>query len=165
MNMQSLKIRSANKDDLNTINQVIEMAIKTWKLPERVKRLALPSYHYNEVDLAHYSIVLAEIDGRIIGVVAWDTALHEGPASKKALLLHGIYVHPEYQRRGVGKQLFDAAEDAARANKTDGIMVKAQIDAEGFYQSQGLSKLETQLPDQDYAIRYWKPLNKQLWAE
>ena len=31
-----------------------------WQLPERVKRLALPSYRYNEMDLKYYSLVVAE---------------------------------------------------------------------------------------------------------
>ena len=153
-----MKIRSACKDDLNKINQTIELAVMTWQLPERVKRLALPSYRYNEVDLGHYDIVVAEADNRIIGVVAWDTEPHQGPANILSLLLHGIYVHPEYQRQSVGRKLFNAAEEAARGKKRNGILVKAQIEAEGFYQSQGLSKLETQDIERDYAVQYWKPL-------
>lgn len=159
MSTQTLKIRSANKDDLSTINQIIEMAVMTWQLPERVKRLALPSYRYNELDLTHYAIVVAEANNRIIGVAAWDTGLHQGPANKLGLLLHGIYVHPEYQRQGIGTELFNAAEDAGRAKEMDGLLVKAQIDAEGFYQSQGLVKLETEDLERDYASRYWKSLS------
>ncbi len=37
-------IRPANQADLETINGVIESAVMTWRLPDRVKRLSLPSY-------------------------------------------------------------------------------------------------------------------------
>ena len=136
------------------------MAVMTWQLPERVKRLALPSYRYTEQDLEHYDLVVAEDDGQIIGVAAWDREPHDGPDNKIGLLIHGIYVHPEYQRQGIGKGLMGSAEITARAMKMDGILVRSQTDAENFYQTQGLEKLVAQNSEREYASRYWKSLDQ-----
>jgi N-acetylglutamate synthase-like GNAT family acetyltransferase len=130
----------------------------TWQLPERVKRLAMPGYRYNEHDLEHYEIVVAESGHHIVGVAARDTEPHQGPADERAMLLHGIYVHPEQQHRGIGSQLLAAAEHTACARDFDGIMVKAQKDAEGFFGAQGLEKLEIRDLARDYENRYWKRL-------
>lgn len=37
-------LRPASPADLGEISALIERAVMTWRLPERVKRLALPSY-------------------------------------------------------------------------------------------------------------------------
>jgi len=44
---------------------------------------------------------------------------------------------------------------AARAQGCDGVLVKAQADAEGFFGSQGLQKLPVLQPNRDYPHRYW----------
>jgi GNAT superfamily N-acetyltransferase len=154
-----VNIRPATKDDLKAINLVVEKAVMTWQMPERVKRLALPSYRYTEQDLEHYDVVVVEQDGRILGVAAWDRDQHDGPENKVGLLIHGIYVHPEHQRRGIGSGLLASAENAARAMKIDGVLLRAQTDAEEFYRSKGLEKLATTDIEQDYARRYWKPID------
>ena len=75
MRATEIDIRPAGQADLEAINRVIEAAVMTWHLPDRVKRLSLPAYRYDSVDLDHLDIVLAE-DGRqnIIGIAAWEQA-------------------------------------------------------------------------------------------
>lgn len=47
----------------------------TWNLPQRVKRLSLPSYRYTPLDFDHLEIVVAEDDQHnIIGIAAWEQA-------------------------------------------------------------------------------------------
>ena len=61
--------------DLETVNALIERAIDSWNLPERVKRLSLPLYHYHEHDLEFLELVVADVEaGGIVGVAAWETA-------------------------------------------------------------------------------------------
>ncbi len=151
-------MKPATKDDLKAINSVIETAVMTWQLPERVKRLAMPSYRYTEQDLEHYDLVVAEQDGRIVGVAAWDRDQHDGPESKIGLLIHGIYVHPEYQRQGIGSKLLESVKMAACAMKFEGILVRAQTDAEKFYRAEGFDKLASEESGRDYVGRYWRPI-------
>ncbi len=108
-------------------------------MPERVKRLSLPSYRYTGVDLDYLKTVVVEDDGQnIIGIVAWERAeVKDTPAGRTALLLHGIYVAPSHHRQGVGRRLLSAAEQAVRKHRYSGLVVKAQAGASKFFIAQG----------------------------
>lgn len=151
-------LRAASDRDLDAVNAVIERAVMGWDLPERVKRLVLSTYRYTHLDLAHLDLVVAEgPGGEILGVAAWEPLdPDDAPAHRTGLLLHGIYVEPRAQHRGLGSQLLHAAEAAARARALAGILVKAQRGAEGFFRARGFRKLPVEDPARDYPHRYWK---------
>lgn len=156
--MQDLLIRPASAGDLDQINRIIEAAIMTWDLSDRVKRLTIPTYKYNELDLQHLEIVVAERQGRILGVAAWEPAKAiDAPRDKSALLVHGIYVDPTHHREGIGSLLFSAAEDAVANTQLDGLVVKAQKGSEPFYLAQGMEKLMVEDAEREFENRYWKP--------
>lgn len=155
-----LELRMAMGVDLDPVNAVIERAVMTWKLPERVKRLAMPSYRYTGYDLKRLHIVVA-VDSAIgiVGVAAWEpAAVHDCPQGRRGMQLHGIYVDPAQQQRGVGGRLLAAAGTAAQEEGYDGLLVKAQADADRFFERQGLQKLPLLHPDRDYPHRYWLDL-------
>jgi L-amino acid N-acyltransferase YncA len=151
-------LRPAMPADLAAINAVVERAVMTWNLPERVKRLTLPSYRYQPHDLDHLHVVVAEAaDRALLGVAAWEPASpRDLPAGQTGLLLHGLYVDPNRQRGGVGSQLLDAAMSAAREQGFDGLLVKAQPDAADFFLARGMQRLPVINPDRDYPHRFWK---------
>lgn len=155
--MATLNLRQAHADDLPAINGVVERAIATWQLPERVKRLSLPSYRYHAHDLVHLHLVVAEdADHVLVGVAAWEPASpRDLPDGQRGLLLHGLYVDPAHQHRGVGSQLLDAAETAAREQGFDGVLVKAQADAKGFFEARGLQRLPVEDAARHYPHRFW----------
>ena len=158
MQTADIDIRLAVQADLDAINRVIEAAVMTWDLPNRVKRLSLPVYRYDCVDFDHLDIVLAE-DRRqnIIGIAAWEqTDAKELPAGNRALSLHGIYVDPSYQQQGIGSKLFRVVEKAACKRGFDGLLVKAQQGANGFFISLGMQRLQAEEPQHQYANRFWK---------
>jgi predicted N-acetyltransferase YhbS len=153
-----MSLRAANRDDLAALNKVVERAVQTWNLPERVKRLALPTYLYNEHDLQHLHIELAtDSEGGAVGVAAWEAAAaRDCPDGVRGLLLHGQYVDPEKQQRGIGGRLLQAAVSAAREQGYAGLLVKAQADAGGFFSLQGLQLLAVKDTSRDYPNRYWR---------
>jgi len=153
----AFRLRQAHADDLPAINGVVERAIATWQLPERVKRLSLPSYRYHVHDLVHLHLVVAEnADHALVGVAAWEPASpRDLPAGKIGLLLHGLYVDPAHQHHGVGGQLLDAAAAAARTQGCDGVLVKAQADANGFFEARGLQRLPVEDAARHYPHRFW----------
>jgi GNAT superfamily N-acetyltransferase len=150
-------LRPANPDDLAAVNAVIERAVMTWKLPERVKRLAMSTYLYNAHDLEHLHLVLAEDHAAAtVGVAAWEpAAARDCPPGRRGLLLHGLYVDPERQRHGVGVGLLSAAAASAREQGYDGLLAKAQAEAEDFFRRRGLRQLEVEDAGRDYPHRFW----------
>jgi N-acetylglutamate synthase-like GNAT family acetyltransferase len=153
-------LRQAHADDLPAINGIVERAIATWQLPERVKRLSLPSYRYHAHDLVHLHLVVAEdADSALVGAAAWEPAHpRDLPAGQRGLLLHGLYVDPACQHRGVGSQLLDGTAAVARAQGFDGVLVKAQADANGFFEARGLQKLPVEDAARHYPHRFWLPV-------
>lgn len=162
MTKDTITLRKATIADLAAINDIIDAAVMGWSLPERVKRLALPTYRYTPHDLETLELVIAEnTERQVIGIAAWGPV---GPVDAiegySALLLHGIYVKPDQQHQGIGTQLLDAAEQAAIEKECSGLMVKAQASAAGFFLSQGMQPLEVVNEKRDYAYRYWKLLDR-----
>lgn len=158
----AVRVRPADADDLAAVNGVIERAVMTWRMAERVKRLSLPSYRYQVHDLGHLHLVVAEDTlHAIVGVAAWEPATpRDVPGGQRGLLLHGIYVDPEHQHRGIGSALLDAAITAARDAGFDGLLVKAQADAHGFFAGRGLRHLPVEDPARDYPHRFWLALQR-----
>lgn len=156
----AVDIRPARSADLEGVNRVIEQAIEGWSLPERVRRLALPVYRYSATDFAHLDMVVALNERQaIIGVAAWEPAdPGEAPAGQRALLLHGLYVDPACQRRGIGRRLLRCAERAARDGAYRGLLVKAQRDAGAFFAANGMSRLQVRDPLRHHPDRFWKQM-------
>jgi GNAT superfamily N-acetyltransferase len=143
--------------DLAAINAVVEAAVMGWALPERVKRLALPAYRYDAGDLEHLVFALARsaADGRVLGVAAWEAAAPAiCPGGQSGGLLHGLYVAPESQRAGIGRALVETVLQAAAATGYAGVLVRAQREAEAFFEARGFERLPA--GDKEYAGRYWK---------
>ena len=81
--------------------------------------------------------------------------MRDCPPGQRGLLLHGLYVDPDQQRHGTGSLLLSAAIIAAREQGYDGLLVKAQVDAEGFFRAKGLRRLAIEDETRDYPNRYW----------
>ena len=89
MNTSSPTLRRGKTADLEGCNAVIEAAVMSWDLPERVKRLSLPNYRYDAHDLEHLDLRVAEESLRgIVGVAAWEpAAARDAPQGTNGLLL------------------------------------------------------------------------------
>jgi N-acetylglutamate synthase-like GNAT family acetyltransferase len=153
-------IRKGSLEDIDQINQVLEQAVMSWGLPERVKRLAIPSYRYHAYDMNSMSFYLAEnASGEVIGVAALEAIPSlEDQKCSPSMLLHGLYVLPEYHHRGIGRQLLSVAEEHAQQEGFSGLMVKAQPEAKVFFSRNGYKELAVEDVRKDYQYRLWKSL-------
>ncbi len=158
-----IKLRPLAVADLDAANAVIATAIMTWHLPDRVKRLSLPSYRYDAQDLEHLTLIgAADEADTIVGVASWErepASVADTPSGVKGLLLHGIYVIPRLHRTGIGSRLLDVAIKAARQGGFDGLLVKANRDAQGFFSAMGFQQLSTEDVERDYPYRFWWDLS------
>ena len=140
--------------DLESINQVIDDAVMTWPLSERNKRLTVPILSYDQQDFRQFRFLLYKDGGRLIGVAAWDAENMLVTTNGRGHLLHGLYVAPSHQRRGYGQRLMEEAFMASEMLGADGLIVKAQRIALGFFQHCGLKVLPVQ-DSTDYPYLLW----------
>ena len=154
--MPTHRLRIAGRLDLPAINTVIDLAIASWGVAERVKRLALPIYRYRQEDLDHMWLLAAEaLDGVLSGVAALEEAdSPDCPGPARGVLLHGIFVKPEAMGAGVGGQLLTASAGVAGALSYDGLLIKSVRQSRGFFERCGLQALPAANPN-DYPYRYW----------
>jgi GNAT superfamily N-acetyltransferase len=127
--------------DLDTINGVVAAATLSWNLTARVRRLALPSLLYNAVDLQHMCIARIDADTvGALGVALWEDTAEAGQATdKRAVLLHGLYILPHYQRHGVGTCLLELVADWARARGFESLIARAWRESESFFIARGFT--------------------------
>lgn len=152
----NVHIRQAAISDLPDINRLVESAVMNWEMPERVKRLSLPSYQYDDQDFLHMKIYIAENDEqKLVGVYALSDAAIDNK-SQSACLLHGIYVLPDFQRQGIGEALFADAEDHLKKTGGNRLLVKAQAGAIGFFQAQGMTERPVKNNVRDYPYLFQK---------
>lgn len=152
-------LRPADPGDLDQINAVIARAIDTWPVSARIRRASVPLYRYHATDFQYLDMIVAvDADGRIVGVAAWEPAERQDlPGKQNGLLLHGIYVDPDWHHRGIGSRLLDRAVDAARQQHYDGVLVKAQAQAITFFRARGLRTIPVADAARDYPHRLWHP--------
>ena len=154
----AIKIRKAERNDLDKINDVVATAIDTWNLTERVKRISLPLFRYQQHDFEHLHIVVAEGDDyAILGIAALQQTGTSGlPDEGLMPILQGLYIDPGYHRKGVGSLLLQSIEEIAVATEAAGLLVKAQPQAISFFEGHGFKLLPVDDNSLDYPYRLWK---------
>lgn len=155
-----LHIRNARPHDLDSINQVVRAALTSWDLPERVKRLTLSSYLYNELDLRHLRILIATVEDTVVGLLAIESEHSETDVPADSLLIHGLFVDPAFHHQGIGTQLFRQAQQLACRMNASGLLVRAHKDAQGFFTAMDMQTLPVLDTTRDYALRYWKAIDR-----
>ncbi|MDB6071161.1 MAG: pat [Verrucomicrobiales bacterium] len=114
--MSSAPLRPATLDDLPAINAIYNFYVLTSTATYQTQpesdeaRLTW----FSERDLALHPVMVAEVDGR---VAAWGSLSRFGKREAFAgTVENSIYVHPDFQRRGLGRALLaDQLERAAAA--------------------------------------------------
>ncbi|QPZ38635.1 GNAT family N-acetyltransferase [Paramicrobacterium chengjingii] len=92
-------------------------------------------------------VLIADLDGTAAGyLLAEISARPANPFrhASKSLYVHHIAVDPAMQRRGIGKQLMDAAVTIGRAENVDAVRLDSwsfNHDAHTFFESEGFAPL------------------------
>ena len=156
----AIGIRKAGQKDLDNINAVVATAIDTWNLTERVKRISLPLYRYQQHDLNYLQTMVAEGgDYCILGIAALEQSDTSGlPDEGSSATLQGLYVDPDHHHMGVGSLLLQSIEEIAMATEVEGLLVKAQPEAISFFEGHGFKLLPVEDTSRDYPYRLWKTL-------
>ncbi len=130
-----------------------------WPLAARVKRLSLPLLKYDLIDMKTLQMLVFERDGEVAGIAAWGEDTDNGPSAVRQALLHGLYVHPDMQGRGIGRALQRAVCASAQHDGMQGIVLRAERVSAGYFETCGYRALPpSSEPGNAYPYRYWKPL-------
>ena len=150
-------VKNVAVTDLVLINSIITSAVESWQLPDRLKRLALPILQYTAEDLTEFEFFLHDHNGSVNGVavLSRDAGL-KGKHGTRCALMHGLYVHADAQRTGVGSALQQTVADHAREMGCEGLLVKAQRVATSYFEAQGYEECECQYVN--YPYLYWKAI-------
>jgi GNAT superfamily N-acetyltransferase len=164
----AITIRLAAIDDIPALQELIVASVRT---------LSLPYYSAQEIDsglmyvfgvdrqLIHdATYFVAEIDGQMVGCGGWskrktlfggDQALSTrvdellNPETDAARV-RAFFVHPNWSRRGLGKQILKACEEAASQSGFTRLELAATLTGEPFYSALGYSivkPFDIPLPD------------------
>jgi len=157
---ERISVHEATASDLHTVNGIITESIVSWGLPDRVRRLATPSLTYNESDLKHMSVIfLINADGSGIAMAAWEEASGlDVPENTKEFLIHGLYVVPACQQRGLGTRLIELVANRISHRKSGGMTVRAWRDSVAFFLSRGFAPIKPDSSTDTYPQRLWRSL-------
>ncbi len=138
-----LKIRNVTNDDLKSFVDIYRLAYR-----------GLEEYAYTSTrDIKHYfrwlmnrdrdGFFVAEIDGKPVGFVACDTNWVSFYENEEMGEIHEIFVHPEWQGKGIGSALLSKALDYAkrRGRRMAGLWVGVgNVRAKKFYERFGFKE-------------------------
>jgi N-acetylglutamate synthase-like GNAT family acetyltransferase len=162
-----IQLRLAREADIPALEQLI---------PQSVRQLGAGHYTPSQIEsglryifgvdtqlIADGTYFVAEADGRIVGCGGWSKrqTLYGGDQTKTgtdplldpatdAARIRAFFIDPAWARRGIGRQLIAACEQAAQAAGFSRLELAATLPGEPLYTAVGyqvIERIDTQLPD------------------
>jgi putative acetyltransferase len=155
-----LHIRPVTDLDLPDLIAIQTLSIETYyrdvHSPDQVRALA--KMQLAGIKPKRQLLLVAEVDGETVGFAG---------ISRLGFAIDAVYIHPQWMRQGIGRQLVSALEVLALQQGYSRLIVLADVVTSPFYQSQGYQVCTT--------TQYWLEdnvdplpchyLNKQLRPE
>lgn len=129
----SIHVRAASPDDAKVLVAVLRAAVGAlagtdYSADERAAWIAnvTDDQMREGLQTTDTETLVAEVDTEIVGF-----------ATREGDLIRALYVRPELQGRGIGSELLNVVEAAARADGVHRLTVSASLNSIGFYTAQG----------------------------
>jgi ribosomal protein S18 acetylase RimI-like enzyme len=123
-------IRQATAADAEAVHKIVLLALRETNArdypPSVIERLVLALPDKVASNLETWCAFVAIVDGRVVGT-----------GSLNGQTLTSVYVHPDFQGRGVATRLMDAVENAANAQSQRTLNVQSSVTAKAFYAKRG----------------------------
>ena len=123
-------IRRATAADAEVVHKIVLLALRETNARDYpssvIERLVLTLPDKVASNLETWCAFVAIISGRVVGT-----------GSLNGQTVSSVYVHPDYQGRGIATKLMDAVEDAANAQSQATLNVQSSITARSFYAKRG----------------------------
>ena len=125
-----VEIRRATAEDAEAVYEIVLRALRETNARDYpasvIDRLVLTLPEAVASKLEEWRAYVAVVDGRIVGT-----------GSLNGKTVRAVFVHPDYQDRGIGTKLMDAVENAANAQSLNTLSVQSSITAQSFYAKRG----------------------------
>jgi len=160
-----MRIRIARESDLEAMREVMRLSIeelqKGFLSPAAIAAShAVMGLDSQLVRDGTYFIV-EDDDGNIAGCGGWSrrATMYGGDTSQvdreprlldpatEAARVRAMYTHPDFTRRGVGRMVLDAAEQAARAEGFSRVELMATLSGEPLYRAAGYEEVSRKTDD------------------
>lgn len=153
-----MHIRRFENNDTQKTHEMIAHTLRTVNITdysvefieETVKQLS-PEILISRGETSHFYVLVE--DEQIVGCGA--IAGYWGSETESILLT--IFVHPDYQGKGYGRQLVETLEADEYFKRAERVEIPASITAVGFYQKMGYDyKDGIRTPDEEQHVRLEK---------
>lgn len=132
--VMDLQIRLGNRADLPRMQLLQESSLKVLGAKEYapqqisalIKNQAESRHNYDEI------LILAEVAGQLVGF---------GCLNRDCNQIQGLFVHPDWARKGIGSSLIARMEGMARECRVRELIVTASLTGVPFYECQGYRTL------------------------
>jgi ribosomal protein S18 acetylase RimI-like enzyme len=123
-------IRHATGADAEAVHRVVLLALRETNARDYpssvIDRLVLTLPDKVASNLETWCAFVAIVNGQVVGT-----------GSLNGQTVSSIYVHPDYQGRGIATRLMDAVENAANAQSQGTLSVQSSVTAKPFYAKRG----------------------------
>jgi GNAT superfamily N-acetyltransferase len=160
-------MRLANSNDIPALQQLIALSVrglsKGYYTDAQIESAIKYIFGVDSQVLVDGTYYLTEKDGVITGCGGWSkrNTLYGGDQHKAiedpllnplkdAARIRAFFVHPDYARQGIGRQLINTCESAAQANGFTAIELGATLPGVPLYEALGynaVERIDAPLPD------------------
>lgn len=154
-----VQIRAARNADIPLLQQLIAASVRGlssgYYSPEQIESALIHVFGIDTQLIADGTYFVAELDGQIVGCGGWSKrkTLFGGDQTKSgeddlldpntdAARIRAFFIHPDFARRGIGKQLIEACETAARDAGFRRLEMGATLPGEPMYCAVGYEVIE-----------------------
>jgi len=155
-----ISIRLAVTEDVPALQQLIPVSVRalstTYYDSPQIESALTYMFGVDTQLIRDKTYSVAEAEGQIVGCGGWSkrSLLFGGDQwksdedgkllepSKDPARIRAFYVHPRWTRRGIGRQIISACEDAARASGFTRLELVATLPGQPLYSASGYSIAE-----------------------
>lgn len=163
----SLHIRTATSEDISALERLIEESVRALSVgfytPQQIESSLQYVFGVDTQLIEDGTYFVVEADGLLAGCGGWSKrkTLYGGDKVKteeddlldpktQPSRIRAFFVHPNFARRGIGRLLLDACEQAARQAGFSALELAATMPGEPLYAACGfhiIERIEVELPD------------------
>lgn len=149
-----IQIRLARTEEIPALEQLIAASVRALSLgyytPEQIESALVHVFGVDTQLIADGTYFVAELDGQLAGCGGWSKrkTLFGGDQAKagednlldpniEPARIRAFFIHPDFARRGIGKQIIETCEHAAAAAGFRRLEMAATLPGEPMYAAVG----------------------------